>query len=98
MAVAAVALSTAALGWMYWTEQLSAHWPGPRVVDALPLDELASHADASLYLFALAMVAAGLVAGVVARTLGYDGYAVALSAGVDLDLRRPPDLARSSVR
>src|SRR5207248_5786555 len=43
------------------------HLPGPRVGDALPLDELARHSAVPLGVFALVWAAAGLLLGVLAR-------------------------------
>ena len=81
MAVAVVALSTAAIGVLYWLRGPTAHWPGPRLYDVLPLDELPLHADAPLILFAVTMALAGVLAGTAARLLGFDGFAISLTVG-----------------
>ena len=54
----AVLLSTVAFGWLYLTGPAL---PGPRIAEALPLDELSRHDAASLLWFALVWGATGVV-------------------------------------
>jgi lysyl-tRNA synthetase class 2 len=80
--VSVMALSSAAIGILYLLRGPTAGWPGPRLFDVLPLDELPGHADVPLILFAVTMAVAGLLAGGVASALGFDGFAISLSVGV----------------
>jgi lysylphosphatidylglycerol synthetase-like protein (DUF2156 family) len=85
MVVLAVMLVTAmATGWLYWLRVRVAHWPGPRVRDALPLDELAGHDSVPLIVFAVAFGIAGAILGLVARAARLDRLAagLGLAAGV----------------
>jgi lysyl-tRNA synthetase class 2 len=81
MIVTTIVVSTFSFGWIYLLRAPTAHWPGPRVVDALPLDELAGHSDVPLVMFFLAVTAGAFFIGVVARLLRFDGIQIALLAG-----------------
>jgi lysyl-tRNA synthetase, class II len=87
--VAAVVLSVVlvtamATGWLYWLRVRVAHWPGPQVRDALPLDELAGHDSVPLIVFAAVFGLAGVILGLVARAVRLDRLAagLGLAAGV----------------
>lgn len=84
MSAVAIILATVSSGWLYWLERPTSSWPGPRVTDALPLDELAGHANISLIVFAVVMTAAGILTAMFARLLKFDGFAIALSVGVGI--------------
>ena len=75
-------LPTAAIGWLYLLRPATANWPGPRVTDALPLDELALHQNVSVILFALATVVAAAGAGLIVRALHFDGFGISIAVGV----------------
>ncbi len=62
---AVVAAVLAATGWLYVVR--AGGLPGPRVREALPLDELARHSSAPLLLFVAVWIAAGVVLGEVSR-------------------------------
>ena len=85
--VAAVMLATSlATGWLYWLRAGVAHWPGPRVADALPLDELPGHDGIPLVVYIAAFAIAGLMLGLVARAARLDrltaGLALAVGTGL----------------
>jgi lysyl-tRNA synthetase class 2 len=60
-----LAVTLAATGWLYVIR--AGGLPGPRVREALPLDELAKHSSAPLLLFVAVWVAAGMTLGAAAR-------------------------------
>ena len=60
-----VGVTLGATGWLYVVR--AGGLPGPRVREALPLDELAKHSSAPLLLFVAVWVAAGAVLGAAAR-------------------------------
>jgi len=78
--LAVMVVTAAATGWLYWLRAGVAHWPGPQVQDALPLDELPGHDHVPLTVFALVFGIAGVVLGLVARVARLDR----LSAGLGL--------------
>jgi lysyl-tRNA synthetase class 2 len=81
--VLAVPLVVAATtGWLYWVRQTVASWHGPRVADALPLDELASHASVPFVVYVVAFVAGGMILGLLARVLRYDRTSATLVLAV----------------
>src|SRR5216684_813176 len=41
--VAVMLVTSVATGWLYWLRAGVGRWPGPKVGDALPLDELPGH-------------------------------------------------------
>ncbi len=85
--VLAIALvSSAATGWLYWVRAGVACWPGPRVTDALPLDELPGHDSVPLVVCVAAFAAGGVMLGLVARAAGLDRLtaAWALAAGTGI--------------
>ena len=67
---ATVLVSSVSLGWLYWLRPHLEGLPGPKVPDALALDELPDHADVALLIFLGVFGAAGLILGAVARRLG----------------------------
>jgi lysyl-tRNA synthetase class 2 len=82
---AAVATCAVAAGWLYTTDP--GQWiPGPRIGEALPLDELSHHAGAPVLLFVAVWAAAGAVLGLVGRLVGIDrltaGLLLALLVGM----------------
>ena len=78
---AAVGACFVAVGWMYLIGPARSV-PGPRVGDALPLDELSHHAGAPLLLFVLVWGAAGAMLGVAGRFLRIDRLAAGLLFGL----------------
>lgn len=48
-----------ATGWMYWSHALVAHLPGPRLVNALPLDALSQHDSVPDWEFLAVFLAVG---------------------------------------
>ena len=82
---AAVATCVVAAGWLYMTDP--GQWiPGPRIGEALPLDELSHHAGAPVLLFVVVWAAAGAVLGIVGRRRRIDrltaGLLLALLVGM----------------
>jgi lysyl-tRNA synthetase, class II len=78
--VLATALVTSmATGWLYWVRAGVAHWPGPAVTDALPLDELPGHDRVPGIVYAAAFAVAGLMLGLVARAARLDRLTAGLS-------------------
>ncbi len=71
-----------ATGWLYWLRARVAHWPGPQVRDALPLDELAGHDSVPLIVFVLVFGVAGVILGLVARAARLDRLAAGLGLAV----------------
>lgn len=81
LSLAAVLVSSAAIGWLYWLRNPTAIWPGPRVGDTLALDELSGHSSVSLFVFLLAASAGAFLIAFVARALHFDGLQIALITG-----------------
>jgi lysyl-tRNA synthetase class 2 len=79
----AVLLSTVAFGWLYLTGPAL---PGPRIAEALPLDELSRHDAASLLWFALVWGATGVVIGLSARWARLERMSAALLLGLAVGL------------
>lgn len=79
---AIIVVSLLVTGCLYWVRAVAAAWPGPRVSDALPLDELPGHDSVPLVVFVVFFVLAGAALGLLARWLGLGR----LSAGVVLAL------------
>ena len=67
----------AATGWLYLVGP-HAHLPGPRIGDALPLDELSRHSAVSLLLFVAIWGAAALLLGLLARLVDAERLSAAL--------------------
>ena len=67
-AVGGLAVVASASGWFYLLRGLSI--PGPRVGEALPLDELSKRSSVPLLLFLLVWSAVGLAIGLIARAAG----------------------------
>ena len=82
--VAIVVVTSVATGWLYWIRAGVARWGGPRVRDALPLDELPFHGAVPLVVFLVAFAAAGLALGLAARAVRLERLlaALVLAAGV----------------
>jgi lysyl-tRNA synthetase class 2 len=81
--LAIVLVTSAATGWLYWMRAAVAQWPGPRIADALPLDELPGTDGVPLIVYVGAFAVAGLILGLVARAVQLDRLtaAWALAAG-----------------
>ena len=77
----ALAVVLAATGWLYLVGP-GLQLPGPKVGEALPLDELARHSSVPLLLFAGVWIAAALVLGYVARALELGRFVAALLLGL----------------
>ncbi|HEY6961883.1 MAG TPA: phosphatidylglycerol lysyltransferase domain-containing protein [Gaiellaceae bacterium] len=72
-------VATAATGWLYLVRP---SLPGPRIGEALPLDELSRHASAPLVWFAVVWLAAGAAIGLYARWSRIDRLTAALLLGL----------------
>jgi lysyl-tRNA synthetase, class II len=79
LALAIVLITTLATGWLYWMRAAVAHWPGPMVRDALPLDELPGHDRVPLLACIAAFGVAAVGLGLAARALRLDRLAAGLS-------------------
>jgi lysyl-tRNA synthetase class 2 len=66
--LAGLAVVASASGWLYLLRGVAI--PGPRVGEALPLDELSKRSAAPLLLFVCLWAAAGLTLGLIARAAG----------------------------
>jgi lysyl-tRNA synthetase, class II len=90
MVVAIVLVTSVATGWLYWLRASVASWPGPRVTDALPLDELPGHDAVPLIVYVAVFGAAAVTLGLVARAMRLDrltaGLSLAAGTGVWLFL------------
>src|SRR5258708_20424403 len=86
VAVAIVLMTSVATGWLYWLRTDVAAWPGPRVADALPLDELPRQDSTPLGLYVGAFAVAGVMLGLAARLMRLDrltaGASLAAGTGV----------------
>jgi lysyl-tRNA synthetase class 2 len=80
VALAIVLVTSVATGWLYWLRAGIASWPGPRIADALPLDELPRHDSTPLAVYVAVFAAAGLMLGFTVRLVRLDR----LTAGVSL--------------
>jgi lysyl-tRNA synthetase class 2 len=84
--LAIVLVTSMATGWLYWLRAGVAGWPGPRVADALPLDELPAHDSIPLVVYLAASGIAGVMLGLVARAVRLDrltaGLGLATGTGV----------------
>ena len=87
LGTSALGVSLAAVGWLYL---IGAHdgIPGPRVGDALPLDELSHHAAVPVVVFLAVWASAGVVLGLAGRLVRIDrltaGLLLALLVGLVL--------------
>jgi len=79
---AIILVTTLTTGWLYWVRGPVANWPGPKVADVLPLDELAGHDRVPLIVCIVAFGFAGVMLGLVGRALRLSR----LSAGLSLAL------------
>ena len=84
LAIVLAPLATA--GWLYWVRASAASWPGPRIADALPLDELPGHDSVPLVVCVVAFAVSGLMLGLVARAVRLERLtaAWALAAGTGI--------------
>ena len=74
-----VVLSTGAVGWLYLVEPPV---PGPRIAEALPLDELARHDAVPLVWFAVVWGTVAALLGLYARWAGLERVTAALLVGL----------------
>jgi lysyl-tRNA synthetase, class II len=77
--LAVMVVTSLATGWLYWLRAGVSGWPGPRVADALPLDELPGHDGVPLVVFLAAFGIAGVILGLVARAVRLDRLTAGLS-------------------
>jgi len=84
--LAVVLVTSTATGLLYWVRSGVAHWPGPHVTDALPLDELPGHDSVPLTIYIAAFGIASVALGLLARALRLDRLSAGLSlaAGVGI--------------
>ncbi len=75
--LAGVAIVLAASGWLYLVGP-GAHLPGPKIGEALPLDELAKHSSVPLVLFVAVWGTAALALGLLARAVSLGRLSAAL--------------------
>src|SRR5260370_24055631 len=84
--VGVMLVTSVATGWLYWLRAGVAYWPGPKVADALPLDELPGHADVPVVVYVAVFVIAGVMLGLMARAVRLDrltaGLTLAAGTGV----------------
>ncbi len=78
-----IATAFAATGWLYLVRPAL---PGPRLGEALPLDELAKHSSAPLLWFAVVWLVAAIALGLYARSSGFERLTSALLLGVGIGL------------
>ncbi len=78
-----LATAFAATGWLYVFRPAL---PGPRLGEALPLDELAKHSSAPLLWFAAVWLVAAAALGLFARSAGFERLTAALLLGVGTGL------------
>jgi hypothetical protein len=78
LVLAVILVTSIATGWLYWARGTVTGWPGPRVTDALPLDELAGHDSVPLIVYVAAFGLAGVALGLIARTLRFGRLAAGL--------------------
>ncbi len=77
--VAIMLVTTVATGGLYWLRASVAHWPGPSVADALPLDELPGHAGVPVVVYLAVFAVAAAALGLVTRALRLGRLAAGLS-------------------
>ncbi len=80
MVAAVVVVTSIATGWLYWIRLPTTGWPGRRIFEALPLDELPGHASVPVTVFVVCFGLAGAALGMVSRRLAF----TRLSAGIGL--------------
>ena len=73
----AVLVAASATGWLYLVRP---QLPGPRIGEALPLDELSRHAAAPIVWYVLVWLVAGAILGLVVRRAGADRLTAARRA------------------
>ncbi len=79
VAAAVLLVTTMATGWLYLLRPHIAAWPGPRVADALPLDELPGTDGVPLAGYLAAFAIAAVMLGLVARATRLNRLTAALS-------------------
>jgi lysyl-tRNA synthetase class 2 len=78
MSLAILTVTSSAIGLLYWLRQPTASWPGPKVVNALPLDGLSGHANVPLIVFVAVLALGAIVIAIFSRALRFDGLTIAL--------------------
>ena len=98
--LAIIVVTSLATGWLYWLRAGVAGWPGPRVADALPLDELPGSDGVPLAIYFTVFAVAGVMLGLVARALRLNRLTAGLSlaAGTGLWLLAVDTLSLFIVR
>jgi lysyl-tRNA synthetase, class II len=86
LAIAIVVVPVVATGWLYWVRAAVQHVPGPRVRDALPLDELAVHDSVPLVIYLVAFACAGGLLGLSVRALRMTRLVAGLSLTVGVTI------------
>src|SRR5215831_2205936 len=79
VALAIMLVTSLATGWLYVLRASVAGWPGLRVADALPLDELPAHDSVPLTVYVAVFGIAGVILAVVARAVRLDRLTAGLS-------------------
>jgi lysyl-tRNA synthetase, class II len=79
ISLAVLLVTTMATGWLYLLRAGVVHWPGPRVADALPLDELPGTDSVPLLGYLAVFAVAGALLGLVARAVRLNRLTAALS-------------------
>lgn len=77
--LATVVMMSLATGWLYWIRAGVARWPGPRLANALPLDELPGHDAVPLAVYVGVLGLAGALAGLAARAVALSRWTAGLS-------------------
>ena len=81
LSLTTIVVVTVSFGWLYLLQGPTMHWPGPKVSDALVLDELAGHSSVPLVVFLFAICVGAFVIAGLARALHFDGIQIALVTG-----------------
>jgi len=79
----AVLVAASATGWLYLVRPSV---PGPRIGEALPLDELSRHAASPVVWYVLVWLVAGSLLGLVVRWSGTDRLTAAVVLGITVGL------------
>lgn len=77
--LAGIAVTTLATGWLYWIRAGVAQWPGPKLANVLPLDELPGHDGVPVVVAVTVLAIAGLLAGLAARAAGLTRWRAGLT-------------------
>jgi lysyl-tRNA synthetase, class II len=80
--VVGLLLTCSAFGVLYLIRGPTASWPGPKVAEALPLDELPGHDAVNVIAFLLVWGVAAALLGTVCRSLGVERLVAAVVLGL----------------